>query len=186
MNQPTKTISATDFKQLAQGQALPRVIDVRTPVEVSAQALAGSAHFPLQELNCAAVKSYLAEQGHDPAHPVYLLCASGQRATRAAEQLKGDLDCQLVVIEGGINALNSAGVAIEKGSSNVISLERQVRIAAGSMVVVGVVLGTVLNPWFYALAGFVGAGLVFAGVTDTCGIGMMLARMPWNNVSAQK
>ena len=91
-----------------------------------------------------------------------------------------------MVIEGGINALNSAGVAIEKGSSNVISLERQVRIAAGSLVVVGVVLGTVLNQWFYALAGFVGAGLVFAGVTDTCGMGMMLARMPWNNVSAQK
>ena len=63
-----------------------------------------------------------------------------------------------------------------------MSLERQVRIAAGSLVLVGVLGGTLMHPYFYGLSGFVGAGLVFAGVTDTCAMGMMLARMPWNKV----
>jgi hypothetical protein len=61
-----------------------------------------------------------------------------------------------------------------------MSLERQVRIAAGSLVLLGVVLGFTIHPAFFGLAGFVGAGLVFAGITDTCGMGMLLARMPWN------
>lgn len=55
------------------------------------------------------------------------------------------------------------------------------RIAAGSLVSVGILLGVLVNPWFFGLSAFVGAGLVFAGVTDTCGMGMILAHMPWNN-----
>jgi len=64
-----------------------------------------------------------------------------------------------------------------------ISLERQVRIAAGSLVVLGVVLGWLIHPGLSGIAAFVGAGLVFAGVTDTCGMAMVLAKMPWNQVS---
>ena len=86
-----------------------------------------------------------------------------------------------MIVEGGIGALDNAGASLQKGQGTIMSLERQVRIAAGSLVVIGVALGTLVNPWFYGLSGFVGAGLVFAGVTDTCGMGMMLARMPWNN-----
>jgi len=63
-----------------------------------------------------------------------------------------------------------------------ISLERQVRIAAGSLVLLGAVLSLLVHPYFIGLAAFVGAGLVFAGVTDTCGMAMCLARMPWNQV----
>ena len=66
-----------------------------------------------------------------------------------------------------------------------ISLERQVRIAAGSLVVLGTALGAFVHPGFLALSAFVGAGLVFAGVTDTCGMGMMLARMPWNRAEPE-
>ena len=184
MQHPVKTISATDFKKVIQtGAKKPPIIDVRTAAEVESQFLAGSAHFPLQELNCAKVKTYLREQGHDPEQPIYMLCASGQRATRAAEQLKEDLDCPLVIIEGGIGALSAAGISVQQGSGNTISLERQVRIAAGSLVVVGVILGSLLNPWFYAIAAFVGAGLVFAGVTDSCAMAMLLARMPWNRTN---
>jgi predicted branched-subunit amino acid permease len=91
-----------------------------------------------------------------------------------------------VVIDGGIGALNSAGVAIKQGGGTLISLERQVRIAAGSLVVIGVALGALVHPGFYGIAAFVGAGLVFAGVSDSCAMGMMLARMPWNNSSASK
>jgi rhodanese-related sulfurtransferase len=178
----TITISAKEFKQQKQApESQLRVIDVRTHAEVNSESLADCAHFPLQDLNSAAVKAYLEQQGHDSSQPVYLLCASGQRAARAAEQLQTDLGNQLVIIEGGMNALKGLGIDIAKGSGNIISLERQVRIAAGSLVVLGVMLGFTVNPGFYGLSAFVGAGLVFAGVTDSCGMGMVLARMPWNN-----
>ena len=182
IDKSTTTISAKEFKQQKQSpESQLRVIDVRTHAEVNSESLADCAHFPLQELNGAAVKAYLEQQGHDSSQPVYLLCASGQRAAKAGELLQGDLDNQLVIIEGGMNALKQLGIDIAKGSGNIISLERQVRIAAGSLVVLGVILGFAVNPGFYGLSGFVGAGLVFAGVTDSCGMGMVLARMPWNN-----
>jgi Protein of unknown function (DUF2892) len=87
-----------------------------------------------------------------------------------------------VNVEGGTQACLDLGLPIARGK-NSISLERQVRIAAGSLVVLGVTLGWFVHPVFFGLAAFVGAGLVFAGVTDTCGMGMLLARMPWNQTS---
>ena len=79
-------------------------------------------------------------------------------------------------------ACAQAGLPLVRGKQ-VISLERQVRIAAGSLVLTGVILGWFVHPIFFGLSAFVGAGLVFAGVTDTCGMGLLLARMPWNRVS---
>jgi predicted branched-subunit amino acid permease len=83
------------------------------------------------------------------------------------------------VIEGGTNAAKSADVPIERGKGS-ISIERQVRIGAGALVVVGCIAGLVVHAGFFAVPLFVGSGLVFAGVTDVCGMGMMLAKMPWN------
>lgn len=169
-------IAADAFQQLQQ----PRVLDVRTYAEFDAEALVGAAHFPLQDLDHSSVNQYLVSAGHQPEQPIYLLCAGGARATRAAQQLQDHIDSPLVVIEGGLNSLKQQGLILQQGQGKVISLERQVRIAAGLLVLIGVVLGTWYSPWFYALSGFVGAGLTFAGVTDTCAMGMALARMPWN------
>lgn len=72
---------------------------------------------------------------------------------------------------------------MHQGEHSMISLERQVRIAAGSLVLVGVLLGALVNPAGYYLSGFVGAGLTFAGITDTCAMGMLLAKMPWNQTA---
>ena len=180
MQNQARTISATEFKKLTQADTRPTVIDVRTAAEMETLFLEGSAHFPLQELNCTNVKTFLADQGHDPEHPIYLLCGSDKRATIAAQQLKDDLDCPLVVIEGGIGALNAAGVSIQQGSGNRISLERQIRIASGGLVIIGVLLGFLLTPWFFTLSAFVGAGLALAGITDSCAMAMLLAHMPWN------
>jgi hypothetical protein len=69
---------------------------------------------------------------------------------------------------------------MDKDAGGMISVERQVRIAAGAMVFTGVILGTFVYEGFYGLSGFVGAGLIFAGVTDWCGMGLLLARAPWN------
>jgi rhodanese-related sulfurtransferase len=171
------SIAADAFKQLQK----PRVLDVRTHAEVDAEALAGAVHFPLQELDHNSVNQYLLSVDHQPEQPVYLLCAGGHRANKAAEQLQAHLNCPLIVIEGGLSSLKQHGLATEQGQGKVISLERQVRITAGLLVLTGVILGTWYNPWFYGLSGFVGAGLAFAGITDTCAMGMALARMPWNN-----
>jgi hypothetical protein len=80
-------------------------------------------------------------------------------------------------------ACQTVGLPLAQGKK-AISLERQVRIAAGSLVLLGLVLGWLVHPYFLGLSAFVGAGLFFAGVTDTCGMGMLLARMPWNQCDA--
>jgi Protein of unknown function (DUF2892) len=79
-----------------------------------------------------------------------------------------------------MTAWAGAALPVVKGESKVWSLERQVRFTAGLLVMIGVVLGFAVSPYLFILAGFVGAGLVFAAVTDTCGMAMVLARMPWN------
>ena len=84
-------------------------------------------------------------------------------------------------VEGGTKACEGIGLPFVRGQK-AISLERQVRITAGSIVLVGVILGFLVHPAFFGLSGFIGAGLVFAGITDTCGMGMMLSKMPWNQV----
>lgn len=152
------------------------VLDVRTQVEHASLSLKQPhRHIPLDKLNPAA---FIKETKIDPAQPVYFLCRSGKRATQAAEAFIAAGHDNVHVIEGGILACESAGIPLKKG--NVMSLERQVRIAAGSLVVTGVVLGSLMSPGFYTLAGIIGAGLVFAGITNSCGMAFLLTRAPWN------
>ncbi len=180
------TITASEFQQRYQEAANQLVIiDLRTHAEVDNEYLQGTVHFPVQTLCSQELQDYLDQQHQGADQPIYLLCAGGPRASLAAEKLKADIDAQLVIISGGLNALKALGVGADQGTGNMISLERQVRIAAGSLVVTGALLGLFVSPWFYGLSGFVGAGLVFAGVTDTCAMGMMLARMPWNTATSK-
>lgn len=152
------------------------VLDVRTDVEHREVSLKQAHHHvPLDQLNAA---RFMQENKIDATRPVYVLCRSGKRATQAAESFIAAGHDNVHVVEGGIIACEAAGIPVRK--NEVISLERQVRIAAGTLVVLGTLLGAFLSPWFYGLAGFVGAGLVFAGVTDTCGMGLLLAKAPWN------
>ena len=154
------------------------VLDVRTSAEVKALNLPGSLHIPLHELTPARLHEVISKNGKSGSC-VYLLCQGGKRAQMAAEQLQGKINAELVVITGGINAMKAANIPLHSGKG-AISLERQVRIAAGFLVLLGVVLGFQVSVNFFLLAGFVGAGLMFAGITDTCMMGMLLARMPWN------
>ena len=181
-----QTITANQFYHHHQRGEKLTVVDVRTQAEVATECLKDSAHFPVQTIDGAAVQAHLQQQGHNPEKPIYLLCANGPRATMAADKLSAHLDSELVVIDGGLNALKQLNIETQQGARNLISLERQVRIAAGSLVVVGVLLGLLVSPWFLGLSGFVGAGLAFAGITDTCAMAMMLAAMPWNNRPLQQ
>lgn len=171
MNQES-TISAQTFTTLT--GAL--IVDVRTPAEFAQQYVVGSHNIPLGEVGSEHISALV----NDDRKPVYLLCGTGMRAKKVADQLGHLLPHNLVVIDGGIQSLDAVGHSISRGAGNVISLERQVRIAAGSLVVLCVLLGSVVHPGFFLLSAIVGAGLCFAGITNTCGMGMLLARMPWN------
>ena len=172
-----QTISPQSLNDRIQHGESVHLLDVRTPAEHAAVHVPGVHLLPLDRLSgekLAGVNGFTKEQ------PVYVLCRSGSRARQAAAQLEKEGFSQCVVVDGGTQAWADAGLPVNRGDSKVISLERQVRIAAGILVLTGVILGGMLHPAFYGLSAFVGAGLVFAGVTDWCGMGMLLARMPWN------
>jgi len=170
------TISCTQlYERLQHGESID-LIDVRTQAEFRAAHLAAARNVPLDQFDPA---DLLESQYGANGRPVYVICQGGARASKACAALAAAGCNQAVNVEGGTNAWIAAGLPVERGK-NAISLERQVRIAAGSLVVIGSALGYFVHPAFIALAAFVGAGLMFAGFTDTCGMGMLLARMPWN------
>lgn len=166
-------ISAQELaKKVAANEALC-IIDVRTPAEYAAVNLPGSVNFPLGTVTPNAVTEIAADKPR-----VYLMCRTQRRAEMVHQELAGNLSCELVVVDGGIEKMPEE--LLVRGQRNVIPLDRQVRIAAGLLVFAGVMGGFFINPGFFWLSGFVGAGLVFSGVTDTCPMGMAIARMPWN------
>jgi rhodanese-related sulfurtransferase len=154
------------------------LVDVRMPVEYRQMHAPHARNVPLNELDPQALIE--ARDGSAEA-PLYVICHSGSRGRQACERFLRAGFRNVFNVEGGMLAWAAAGLPVVRGKA-AISLERQVRIAAGSLVVVGTVLGWLVHPAFTALAAFVGAGLVFAGITDTCGMGLLLARMPWNRV----
>lgn len=150
------------------------LLDVRTPAEFEDAHIAGSVLHSLSNLDSKTVQELASNKSH-----CVLVCGSGKRASQAGSQLEAAGLQSVLVLEGGIKAWEAQGLPLERGKKT-ISLERQVRIAAGSLVLLGVVLAWVHAAAWIVLPAFVGAGLIFAGITDTCGMAMLLARMPWN------
>lgn len=173
---PVTTVPPQELAALLQQGRKIRLIDVRTPAEYREIHAEGAELVPLDP------KALMASLNGSANETIYVICKSGSRARQACEQFLAAGIANIVSVEGGTTAWEQAGLPVVRGKKT-MSLERQVRIAAGSLVLIGAVLGLVFNPWWIALSGFVGAGLVFAGVTDTCGMGMLLARMPWNQVA---
>ena len=151
------------------------LIDVRTPVEYREVHVEIARNVPLDQLDAVAL---MQARNGSASEPLYVICRSGNRGQQACEKFLQAGFSHVVNIEGGTTACVEAGLPVIRGKK-AISLERQVRIAAGSLVLLGAALAFV-HPAFIGLSAFVGAGLVFAGITDTCGMGMILARMPWN------
>lgn len=172
----TATVTPQQLETLhCQGTPI-ELIDVRTPAEFREVHVPFARNVPLDRLNSAEF------QQRDPSQPLYVICRSGSRARQACEKLTAaGLPCA-VNVEGGTLAWEQAGLPVVRGQK-AMSLERQVRIAAGLLVIVGSALGYFVDPAWFGLSAFVGAGLVFAGITDSCPMAMMFARMPWNQVS---
>ncbi|MCS6852412.1 MAG: rhodanese-like domain-containing protein [Gemmataceae bacterium] len=157
------------------------LIDVRTPAEFQEVHCPFARNVPLSELD---PRAFLGAQGPCGDRPLYVMCRSGGRGRQACEKLMAAGFRNVVNVEGGILAWEQSGLPVVRGRK-VMSLERQVRIAAGLLILLGCALGYFVHPASIGLAAFVGVGLVYAGITDSCAMGMLLARMPWNNPGRQ-
>ena len=148
------------------------LIDVRTPAEFGSVHAEGAVNHPMESLDVERLRFGKEDE-------IQVICQSGGRSMKVCQKLEAAGYSNVVNVEGGTSAWQASGLPVVEGKK-MISLERQVRIAAGSLIVIGAAIGQFVHPGGFGLAAFVGAGLVFAGVTDTCGMGMLIARMPWN------
>lgn len=172
-----RTISAHELLEMSQAGQSVDLIDVRTPAEFREVHVSFAKNRPLERLDAEAI----AAERNGSNGALYVICRSGTRGKQACEKLFASGIEDVVNVEGGTQACEQVGLPVVRGKK-AMSLERQVRIAAGAIVLTGALLGIFVHPYWSGLAAFVGAGLIFAGVTDTCGMAMLLARMPWNQV----
>jgi len=183
------TINAKELDHMDPNQGV--ILDVRTKMEHAEKHIGfGHAHVPLDELKPT---DFMMRHGLDKDSDVYILCRSGKRATQAAEKFVAEGYRNIKVIEGGIIACEDCGHDIKGHGAGIptnsvqtktpISLERQVRIAAGLFAATGAALGLLVSPVFTIVPLFVGCGLIFAGVTDRCGMALVLTKAPWNKIN---
>jgi len=167
-----QTISRTRAADLVRKGAV--LIDIREADEHARERIPGARHQALSRIDDkSAIRA-----GDDV---LIFHCRSGMRTTNNAARLSAaSQNCEAYIVEGGLDAWKKAGLPMILDRSQPIDVMRQVQIAAGSLVLLGIVLGALLAPGFYVLSGLVGAGLVFAGATGFCGMARLLALMPWN------
>ncbi len=172
------TISPMEAKRrLAAGTAV--LVDIREPMEHAREAIPGARSSPLSGFGARSLEGI---EG-DNAPAVIFHCQSGKRTADNAMQLRTCGIPELYVLEGGLTGWKSAGLATRVDRTQPIEIQRQVQIAAGSLVLAGLALAYLVSPWFLALSAFVGTGLVFAGVSGWCGMAKVLGVMPWNRVA---
>jgi rhodanese-related sulfurtransferase len=170
-----KTITVQELNKLIESESRLQLIDVRSPSEFAAGHVPKAINIPLEE-----VESRVADLDEGP---VALLCQSGNRAGMACDRLQGRHP-NLLIVEGGTSAWIGAGKPVVACTSSSWSLDRQVRLGAGILVLTGTILSLLVNPAWIGLAMFVGAGLTFAGLTNICGMAFVLAKLPWNRPKA--
>lgn len=159
-----------------------QVIDVRTPAEFEEVHAVGAINIPLDKFKASEV---IAKHSLSSEKPVYLICKMGGRSQRACNALAEAGLASAVNVSGGTDAWVAAGLPVQQGQKQTFSIMRQVQILAGSIGLTGALL-SFLNPLWAILPAFIGAGLVFSGLTNTCGMGAMLGMMPWNQVKPKK
>ncbi|MFG1778066.1 rhodanese-like domain-containing protein [Micromonospora sp. NPDC049048] len=167
------TLDAVTLRELIESGRAPRMLDVRTPAEFETAHVPGAYNVPLDVL-----REHREELRRHLDETVVLICRSGARAARAGEALAGVGLPHLRVLDGGMTAWQAAQGPVRRGTPR-WELERQVRLVAGSIVLLSI-LGSVFVPGLKWVAGLIGAGLTFAAVTNTCAMGMLLGRLPYN------
>jgi glyoxylase-like metal-dependent hydrolase (beta-lactamase superfamily II) len=167
-----ETVSPLELDALMRLSPPVRIIDVRSPGDFASRHLDTAVNIPLGELNLR-----VGELNAGPDGEIVLLCRAGIRSREAARILAtGGVPARQ--LDGGILAWTQLGLPVVGGGR--MPVEQQVQLTVGTMVLAGVALGTILSPWFLVIPAFFGAGLLFAGATGTCGLGILLGKMPWN------
>jgi rhodanese-related sulfurtransferase len=173
------SINATEFSNLVASGKKIDLIDVRTPVEFREVHVTIARNEPLDRLDPQAIQG--ARNGTS-AEPLYIICRSGARGKQACEKFFASGIQNVINVEGGTQACITAGIPVIRGK-RAIPLNCQVQIITGTVVLAGAVLALVTsNLYWLALPIIIGAGLMFSGLTNTCAMGTMLSRMPWNQV----
>lgn len=172
-----KTITPEDAARLLR-EAGAMLVDVREPDEHARERIPGARNLPLSKLE--EVEATL-HQGK----PVLFHCRSGARTQSNAARLAAKAgSMEAYAVAGGLEAWKRAGLPVAEDRRQPLEMARQVQIAAGSLVLLGALLGAAVSPWFHGLSAFVGAGLVYAGATGTCGLARVLRLMAWNRAAA--
>lgn len=171
------TVASIELRELLKSDEPPRLIDVRTPGEFDNSHIAGAYNVPLDLL-----REHRDEIRQHLDDDVVLVCRSGQRAAQAEEALSQAGLSNVHILDGGMAAWEGSGFDVNRGAQK-WDLERQVRLVAGSLVL-GSVLASVASPRLKWLAAGIGGGLTFAAVSNTCAMGMMLAKLPYNRGSS--
>jgi rhodanese-related sulfurtransferase len=167
------TITPQEARRLIADGAV--LIDVREADEHSRERIPGSRNVPL---------SRLGELPKDTSGPVLFHCRSGHRTAANGEKLAKAAGCEAYVVSGGIEAWKAAGLPTAQSAKAPIEIMRQVQITAGAFTLIGLALGAYVDPVYYGIAAFMGAGLMFSGITGTCPMASLLKRMPWNRLPA--
>jgi rhodanese-related sulfurtransferase len=170
-----QTVNAAQASKLIEGGAI--LVDIREADEHARERIPGARHAALSRLERDAPQA-------GSAGTVIFHCRSGGRTSANAARLKAATPCEAYVLDGGLESWKAAGLPVEKDARQPIEIMRQVQIGAGGLVLAGVILSQLVNPAWIGLSAFVGAGLVFAGVSGWCGMAKALAYMPWNKRSA--
>lgn len=172
----TTTLNAAELNQcLSKGERL-QLIDVRSAQEFATGHIPSAVNLPMEELE-ARLEDLTAHA------PVVLVCQSGNRASMCAERLKprrGDIR----ILDGGTGAWVSAGLPVVRTASSSLPLVRQVHMIVGPMVLASALLAVLVNPAWIVVTLLMGSGLTVAGTTGWCGMGLLLAKMPWNSAKA--
>lgn len=165
------TLTVLDLQMLRTQGRGPLLLDVRSPIEFESERIEGAVNVPLDALEDRLDE--LPERAD-----LVVVCRTGIRATIAAETL-ARAGRRARVLDGGVHAWRRARLPLREGRKR-LPVDRQVQLIAGLMVLTGVGLGLIVSPWFLTVAAFFGAGLTFAGATGTCGLALVLMKMPWN------
>lgn len=166
-----QTINTTQAAQLIKQGAV--LIDIRSNDEHNRKHISGAKCIPIGEISADKLPKN---------STIIFSCLSGMRTQSNSQKLSEcACDCSAAyILEGGLNAWEKEGLPTETNGKTTLDIMRQVQIGAGSMILIGAILGATVSSWFYLLSAFVGAGLLFAGLTGFCGLAVLLMRMPWN------
>ncbi|MBK8914170.1 MAG: rhodanese-like domain-containing protein [Phycisphaerales bacterium] len=162
---------------LAHGQA--DLVDVREDFEHAAERILPSENAALSAFDAQRVR-----ERHGDRRVVFY-CRTGRRSADAARRFRAS-DEPVFHLAGGIEGWKSAGLTVERApGAPRIDVLRQTHMSIGTLVLSGTLLGAFVSPWFLIVSGFMGAGLIFAGASGTCGMAMLIGKMPWNRPPAQ-